>query len=141
MYFNFQVLEKEASRVFVPRAIVKWRLRATLTGFLIQYYKYARGDAIARMNPTRHLIRFGAYLGGSVIALSATRWPLLLLVPAVAGAYWLKPAYRRAHKRIQRGKTFAFITLPFLNAMMDLAKMLGYLVGLIQRKQVLRRHA
>lgn len=140
MYFNFQVLENEGSRVFVPHAIVKWRLRPTLTGFLVQYYKYARGDAIARMHRKRHLIRFGAYLGGSVIALSATMWPLLLLIPVAAGAYWLRHAYKRANKRIQRGKAIAFITLPFLNAMMDLAKMLGYLVGTAQRDQILRRN-
>src|SRR5581483_7848634 len=61
MYFNFRVVGAGVQRAFVPGAIARWHTRPTLGAFLRQYFRYARGDAIAGMYPRRHLVRFASY--------------------------------------------------------------------------------
>lgn len=135
MYFNFRVLEQGATRTFEPRAIVKWQLRATLPDFFCQYYRYARGDAVAGMYWRRHAIRFTAYIMGACIIVLAVKWPPLSALVVAAGLAWLRPAFRRAMKRIGKGRATAFVMIPILAAMMDIAKMAGFLSGIGRRSR------
>lgn len=130
MYFNFRVRELGAVRVFAPDAMVRWRLRPDLASTLRQYYRYGRGDGQARMYPRRHALRFGAYAGGAVAAGVAVRHPALLAaLPVVAGVRMM-PAYRRAFARLEPVEAaLALGALPALEALIDLAKMAGYLSG------------
>lgn len=133
MYFDFRVLDAKASRVFVPDAIVRWRPRPALGSFLRQYYGYARGDGIAGMYPRRHAARFAAYAVGVFLLVAAVAWPPILVVPVLAGAGWLAPAFRRAWRRLPRGRLAALLVIPVLAVLMDGAKMLGYIAGRIVR--------
>ena len=63
MWVNHRWRELGLDMRFAPDAIVRWRLRPTLTATWSQYFRYARGDAHAGMYPERHALRFGVYAG------------------------------------------------------------------------------
>lgn len=58
----------------VRTAVVGWPLRTGLGATWRQYFRYARGDAHARMHPRRHAIRFAVYVGAA--AAIASGWTL-----------------------------------------------------------------
>jgi len=134
MSFNFAVLGTGARRVFVPDAIVGWHTRPTLRDFLRQYFRYARGDAIAGMYPRRHAIRFGSYAAAIALVVLSFRWPWLIAVPIAGIGFWLRPAYRRAWRRLRGERLAAFVAMPFLLVVQDIAKMAGFIAGLPQRR-------
>lgn len=134
MYFNFRVLEAGSTRAFVPDAIVRWRPRSSLRAFLRQYFRYARGDGLAGMYPRRHAIRFGAYAGALGLLVVSWWWPLVIAVPAAGAGAWLAPVYRRAWSRLGSARLSAFVALPVLAALMDGAKMAGYVAGRLHRR-------
>lgn len=140
MWFDLRVVALGGRRLFVPEAIVEWELRPGLRPFLRQYYRYARGDGQARMHDHRHAIRFAAYALGIAAAAVARYRPAALLVPAVAGAVWLRPAYRRAWRRLGSERAAALFALPLLNTAMDAAKMAGYIAGRARRDPALLMH-
>ena len=114
-------------------AVVLWRPRATLRATWTQYFRYARGDAIAGMWPERHALRFAVYSGA--LYASATRGKLRKLAAlAGAGAYAAGPL-RRAMERFEdpADRAKAAIAVPALMAFTDTAKMAGYLAGLPKR--------
>ena len=133
MWVNHRWRELGLDMRFAPDAIVRWRLRPTLTATWAQYFRYARGDAQAGMNPERHALRFGVY-GGLAVALgSRKRWPKALAV-AGAAAYACKPiqrAWRRMPDTSERAA--AAIVVPALMGWIDTAKFAGYAAGLFDR--------
>lgn len=134
MYFNFQVVKAGALRTFVPRAVVRWQLRPTLRATARQYFRYGEGDGIAGMYPHRHALRFGAY----AVALSAglvVRPRRLMPAALAATAVRLRPAYRRAFRRLEPHEAAAaLVCLPALEVFLDIAKMAGYASGVRRRK-------
>jgi glycosyltransferase involved in cell wall biosynthesis len=134
MYFNFRVLDSGARRRFVAAAIARWRPRATFGSFLRQYFRYARGDAIAGMYPRRHALRFGAYAAAIGIGIASTRWPWLIAIPVAAMGFRLRTAYRRAFTRLNRDRMVAVVAIPVIAVLQDVAKMAGYLSGLPHRR-------
>jgi len=133
MYFDFELVRHGVSRRFVPDAIVRWRPRATVRGFVRQYFRYARGDAVAGMYPRRHAARFGAYAATAALVALAFRWPWVVAIPVAGATVWLRPAYARAWRRLRAGRALAFATLPAIAAVQDVAKMAGYLSGFPRR--------
>lgn len=134
MFFNFRTIDSGAKRTFVPDAIVSWRPRRTLRDFVRQYFSYAKGDAIGRMYPHRHAIRFGTYLVAAILIVLSVRWPVAAVLPAGAAVVWLAAAYRRAFRRLKSHRMLALAAIPFIVVVMDAAKMAGYIAGLGQRK-------
>jgi hypothetical protein len=124
--------------VFEPRATVAFRPRATLKAFALQYFRYARGDGKARILVRRHLIRYGAYSAALVLLMLASR--LLRLRKPLAGAslllgaaYCRRPWLRLRATRAQRSVTelgLAAALVPILRTTGDVAKMIGFPVGL-----------
>ncbi|HZR97761.1 MAG TPA: glycosyltransferase [Chloroflexota bacterium] len=122
---------------FAPRAIAHFRPRPTLRAFFRQYYLYARGDGKADLWRERHAIRYGAYLGLPLLLALVRRQPALA-VPAAAlvGAYvrrpyerlWALTAGQPAGLRVA-----ALLWPPLLRVAGDVAKMLGYPVGVTWR--------
>jgi glycosyltransferase involved in cell wall biosynthesis len=133
MWVNHRWRELGLDMRFARDALVRWRLRPTLTATWAQYFKYARGDAQAGLYPERHALRFGAY-GGLVAALgSRKRWPKAL---AVAGAVvYTRLPIRRAWRRMPdpMERAAAAIVVPALMGLIDTAKLAGYAVGLFDR--------
>jgi glycosyltransferase involved in cell wall biosynthesis len=133
MWMNHRWRERNLDIRFAPDAVVRWPLRPDLASTWMQYFRYARGDALAGLYPERHALRFAAY-GGLVAALASDRtWPKLL-VAAGAVAYARTPV-RRAWARLtapaQRASATAAV--PALLALTDIAKMAGYATGLVRR--------
>jgi hypothetical protein len=118
---------------FAPDAVVNWRLRPTLRETWIQYFRYARGDAIAGMYPDRHALRFGVYSAG--LYAWSTRGALRKVAAlAGLGAYVAGPM-RRAATRFEDPMTRARAlgAVPALMAFVDAAKMAGWLAGTAER--------
>jgi hypothetical protein len=133
MYVNHRWRELGLDMRLAPDAIVHWRLRPTLAESWRQYFKYARGDAIAGMYPERHALRFGAYSGALYAWSSNRRLPKLLAL--AAGAAYAATPVRRALSRFDdpADRAKAAVAVPALMAFIDTAKMVGYLAGLVRR--------
>ncbi len=116
-------------------AVVRWHLRPDLRSTFVQYFRYARGDAIAGMHPARHALRFGVY-GGALYAWgSRGRWRKVLTLLAAA-AYARAPLARAARAfpdPLERAT--AYVAVPALMGFLDVAKMAGYLAGLGDRSR------
>lgn len=131
---------------FAPAAIAHFRPRSDLRSFFRQYYLYARGDGKADLWRKRHLVRYTTYLvvlpllallGGLV----SPWWWLGIVVGAAA---YLYVPYRRLLPWLRslpwRERILAVGWVPVIRVTGDVAKMLGYPIGLIWRLQRLRHH-
>ena len=139
LVFDFALRERYGDFPFVDTAVAYFRPRGDLTGYFKQYYRYARGDGKANLWPRRHLVRYFTYLVALPYVLRLiwrekwAGWALLLLG---SGVYCQKPAQRlwgntwgwRPPSRVR-----AFALIPIIRVVGDVAKMLGYPVGLIWR--------
>ena len=120
---------------FAPDAVVYWRLRPDLATTWAQYFRYARGDAVAGLYPERHAVRFAVYGSLLVVLASGRTWPKVL---AAAGAVaYARTPTRRAWARLRepRQRAAATAAVPALLALTDAAKMAGYAVGLALRSK------
>jgi cellulose synthase/poly-beta-1,6-N-acetylglucosamine synthase-like glycosyltransferase len=123
---------------FIPQAAVRFRPRPTPWDYARQYFGYARGDGVAGLWPERHALRYCAYAGLILLGLAAwysTPWILLALIPAIA-THTLAP-YRRLWTQTRRlclaERCVAFALIPMIRLLGDIAKMIGYPVGLWRR--------
>jgi glycosyltransferase involved in cell wall biosynthesis len=133
MWVNHRWRERGLDLRFAPHAIVRWRLRPTMKATWTQYFRYARGDAIAGLYPERHAVRIGAY-GGLFAALASRRtWPKVLA--AAGGVAYARGPVARAWRRTRdaRERPFAAVVVPALMAWIDSAKIAGYAAGLGER--------
>ncbi len=120
---------------FQPRAVVRFRPRPTVGAFFVQYFRYARGDGKAGLFARRHAIRYGAYLGGTLLAMGAfdRRGGILPVALLVAGAvgYLRRPLLRLSVSASSAGDFMRCAPLlPVVRIVGDVAKMVGYPVGL-----------
>jgi glycosyltransferase involved in cell wall biosynthesis len=130
MYVDHRWRQLGLDMRLVPDAVARWRLRGSLAETWTQYFRYARGDAIAGMHTGRNLLRFAVYGAAIAVLLSDRRLPRL--AAAAAGtAYAYRPIFR-ALRRVPGvpEKVAAALTVPALMAFTDAAKMAGYLAGL-----------
>ncbi len=139
LLFDFALRAANYRFAFSPQAVVRFRPRGNLRAFWEQYYQYARGDGKANLWLARHLIRYTTYL----VAL-----PLLIALsfkaPLVSTPLWLVAAaimFYTPYKRlipmlgklsfIDRLRAVAWV--PILRVAGDVAKMMGYPVGVVWR--------
>jgi GT2 family glycosyltransferase len=122
-------LKRAGSRfLFVPQAIAHFRPRGSLRTFFRQYYLYARGDGKAGLWPRRHAIRYAAYL--IAILAVATRNRIVWLLPLGVAAYTRRPYDRLDVTGLSLLETgYALTLVPVIRFVGDVAKMLGYPVG------------
>ncbi len=144
LVFDRALREKYGPFPFKSKAVVYFRPRGSLRAFFRQYYFYARGDGKANLWPGRHLIRYLTYLILLPIILRLAwreKWPGWLLLLLGIGAYSRRPAERlwestwgwRPPARLR-----AFALIPIIRLVGDVAKMLGYPVGLVWRSRKLK---
>ena len=139
LLFDFALRECCGQFAWAPDARVYFRPRPTLRSFFKQYYRYARGDGKADLWRKRHAIRYGTYLVAlpAVTTLALARragWWLALL--AGAAAYLRRPVQRLTRQWHGYGwpqRMEALALLPLLRLVGDVAKMIGYPVGLLWR--------
>ncbi len=132
--------------VWTPDAAVWFRPRGTLAAFFRQYFCYARGDGKADLWRGRHAIRYAAYGFGLLSLLAGRRQPAWLFPLFAAGALYCAQPVRRLfatppplHQADERGvlhsgnAVLALTCIPLIRFVGDLAKMLGYPVGVACR--------
>jgi glycosyltransferase involved in cell wall biosynthesis len=135
MYLNHRLVDAGAQIELAPRAIAYWRVRPTLAQTWRQYRRYAEGDAVARMYPGRHLLRFAAYT--MAVAAMVTRHGWLVRLAVLGGAAYAARPLRRAIRRLPEGspdRARAIVAVPAMMVFIDAAKMWGYLRGLASRQ-------
>jgi glycosyltransferase involved in cell wall biosynthesis len=139
LIFDFALRRRFGPFVFAPQAIAYFRPRGSLRAFFRQYYQYARGDGKADLFRRRHAIRYLTYLvAAPMIALMGwvfSPWWLMLYVVGAA-AYTLTP-YRRLAAMWSTLSTAekiqAALLVPVTRVTGDVAKMIGYPVGVVWR--------
>lgn len=141
LIFDLALKEQFSPFYFAPRAVAYFRPRRSLRDFFWQYFYYARGDGKANLWPMRHAVRYMTYLVGLPFIgwqIWRGRWAGWVLFVAGLLAYCLKPARRlwpatsgwRPPSRIR-----AFTLIPIIRLVGDIAKMIGYPLGILWRFQ------
>jgi glycosyltransferase involved in cell wall biosynthesis len=140
LVFDFALRKKYGSFAFAPEAIAHFKPRGSLKSFFKQYYLYARGDGKANLWLKRHLIRYGAYLVGiPAIALLCAISPWFLSLYFIGAVFYLKRPYQRLIPMLRRLNRSAFAQLkaigwvPIIRVAGDIAKMIGYPIGIVWR--------
>jgi glycosyltransferase involved in cell wall biosynthesis len=136
LIFDLRVRDWYGPFAFAPEAIVYFRPRSSLHDFFVQYYRYARGDGKADLWRKRHAIRYLTYLVAAPLvavagaAISPWWWSLYLI--SIPGMFWT--GWRRLARvwgdidLIQRLQ--AVLWVPMTRVTGDVAKMIGYPVGM-----------
>ncbi len=141
LVFDFSLLKKYTSFAFAPEAIAYFRPRSSLRAFIKQYYQYARGDGKANLWLQRHLIRYATYLIAvpliAWLSLSVSAWFWLL---SLGGAIaYLKRPYQRLSSWLPKLRSIdrikSIVWIPIIRLVGDIAKMIGYPVGVVWRKK------
>jgi glycosyltransferase involved in cell wall biosynthesis len=143
LLFDLALREKFGAFAFAPEAIAYFKPRSSLKSFLKQYYLYARGDGKANLWLKRHLIRYGTYLiGVPAIALLGAISPWFWLLYVVGAAFYLKRPYQRLRPMwgslSRSGQIKSIGWVPVIRVAGDIAKMLGYPVGVLWRRRFRR---
>ncbi|KQW06672.1 hypothetical protein ASC66_09465 [Leifsonia sp. Root4] len=122
---------------FAGDALVTWSARPNLMSYIKQYYRYARGDGKAGLWRKRHVIRYTAYVIGVLLAIGMLSQPWLGFA-LVAGAVAYMQKFWRRVVRSRSGSMASMVAelalVPVIVVAGDLAKMLGYPVGLRWRR-------
>ncbi|HEY67706.1 MAG: glycosyl transferase family 2 [Chloroflexi bacterium] len=141
LIFDFRLRDLYGPFVFVPEALVHFRPRSSLRAFFVQYYRYARGDGRADLWRRRHAIRYLTYLVATpLIALAGalvSPWWWALYLISIPGMFWVP--WRRL-TRMWGGlsltqKLQAALWVPVIRITGDIAKMIGYPVGVLWRRR------
>lgn len=135
LVFDFKLRERYGPFPFVPQAVVYFRPRRNLAAFLKQYYRYARGDGKAGLWFCRHLIRYLTYLVVTPLLAALTLLHSLWWGGGylAGGALLFGTPFKRLWPMTQgwdilrRLRTFAWV--PIIRVAGDVAKMVGYPVG------------
>jgi glycosyltransferase involved in cell wall biosynthesis len=136
LIFDLRLRARYGPFVFVPEAMVHFRPRSSVRAFFLQYYRYARGDGKADLWRLRHAIRYLTYLVavpliGAVGIMSHPAWWALYSI-ALPAMFWIpwRRLSRMWDNRRPVEKLQAALWVPIIRITGDLAKMVGYPVGL-----------
>ncbi len=139
LVFDLALLRAGRKFHFAPQAVAYFRPRESLRAFWRQYYQYARGDGKADLWRKRHAIRYATYLVGVPLASVAglVHHPLWWLLFPLAAAVYLWSPYRRLLPMLEglsaQDKIKAVLWVPIIRLWGDVAKMVGYPVGVLWR--------
>jgi len=139
LVFDFGLRDAGYRFTFAPRALVHFRPRQSWRAYLKQYYRYARGDGKANLYLFRHLARYGAYLVALPLLIALAIWasPWWWLGALAAIGLLLRTPLRRLWPTIQGiswpERLCALAWAPAIRIGGDLAKMVGYPVGVVWR--------
>jgi glycosyltransferase involved in cell wall biosynthesis len=139
LVFDLALLRAGRKFTFAPRAVAYFRPRGSLAAFWRQYYQYARGDGKADLWRKRHAIRYLTYLVGVplVTMAGAVYHPLCWTLFPLAAALYLWSPYRRLLPMLGglsvQNNIKAVLWVPIIRLWGDVAKMVGYPVGVFWR--------
>ncbi|HJX39077.1 MAG TPA: glycosyltransferase [Anaerolineae bacterium] len=139
LVFDFALLDSGHKFHFAPEAVAYFRPRGSLRAFGRQYYQYARGDGKADLWRRRHATRYLTYLVGIplVVTLGVVQHPVWWVMLIGGAAAYLWTPYRRLWPLLRglplADKIKAILWVPIIRLWGDLAKMVGYPVGVLWR--------
>ncbi len=143
LVFDMRLQKTQPPFVFAPDALVYFRPRETMSSYFKQYYLYARGDGKADLWRKRHLIRYITYLVITplILILASLAHPLFSGLFLIGGAVYLYQPYRRLPtvmsdnpEKSPLAWIGAILLIPLIRVVGDVAKMIGYPVGLLWRR-------
>jgi glycosyltransferase involved in cell wall biosynthesis len=130
--FDLAIRRSGSRFAFASDAIAWFQPRSSPTAFFRQYYRYARGDGKAGLWPRRHAIRYLTYLFATYLVVRHSRLAWLLALGIAA--YTQRPYGRLDLSGLSLAETLGALGLvPVIRLVGDVAKMLGYPVGLVWR--------
>lgn len=141
LIFDLRLRDLYGPFPFVPQAQVHFRPRGSLRAFFRQYYRYARGDGKADLWRRRHMARYLTYLvaGPATLILALFHSPWWWLALAAGFAAYTTTPYRRLWPMLERHgfleRLEAVLLVPVIRVTGDVAKMLGYPLGLVWRRR------
>lgn len=142
--FDLDLRARTPTFGWAPTAVAHFRPRSSLRAFARQYYLYARGDGKAGLWPRRHAIRYATYMVAAplLLLLGLRRWAAWVVLTLGLAAMLFTP-YKRL-VRLTRGwpraaRLRAAAWTPLIRVTGDVAKMLGYPVGVAWRMKHRRR--
>ncbi len=137
LVFDFKLRRAGFRFAWVPSAIVHFRPRLTLSAFFRQYYRYARGDGKADLWFWRHLARYSAYALAPPMVIAGVWFPPLWGLATLGGFAYLYRPYKRLLPKTAvfpwSKKIAAILYVPLIRLCGDLAKMMGYPIGVFWR--------
>ena len=145
LIFDFRLQDRYGPFLFVPGARAHFRPRGSLGVFFKQYYRYARGDGKADLWRKRHALRYLTYLlaGPLLVALALLHSPWWGLALLAGAAVYTATPYRRLWPMLVSYGPFdrlkALLLVPVIRVVGDVAKMIGYPLGLAWRWRNRRR--
>lgn len=141
---NAQRPATQSAFVWAPSAAVYFRPRATLRAFWTQYYRYARGDGKADLWRKRQLVRYLTYLVVLPALVGHAGWGcfarwlgwlgLAIGVIVYCGRPWQRLG-ALAGGLTWRQQLGAYLWVPLIRLVGDVAKLVGYPVGCWWRYQ------
>jgi len=134
LVFDLDLRRAGCRFAFAPDAVVHFRPRSSLRSFFRQYFLYARGDGKADLWRGRHAVRYAVYLAATFVLRQGGLGRWLLLAGGLA--YIRRPIQRllpRLREETVERAVYAVILVPVIRLVGDVAKMLGYPVGVVWR--------
>ncbi|HYE60328.1 MAG TPA: glycosyltransferase [Candidatus Kapabacteria bacterium] len=131
--FDLTIQQHGVTPVFLREPLVFWRPRATVGAYLRQLFGYTRSDGHAKLFLHRQLIRYTVY-GVSILFALYGQWIILGVgVLIYMWKFWRRWwMFTKAKSLFFR--TIGFLYVPLLVALGDGAKMLGWIVGVWERR-------
>lgn len=135
-YFHRQLLS-QVRVLFAPDAVVEWEQRKTLASVFRQFFRYMEGEALGGLHASRNLLRFAVYLSALLCLLFSISRPGLLLPMLLCGTAFGIAYSIGSYRKFIGLKCYpllgpALFAIPALLLFADVAKMAGYLSGLIK---------
>ena len=133
-YFHNAIRDSRFRMRMERGAVVYWRLRPGYRAIFRQFYRYMRGDGMARQHTLRHLLRLAAYGAGfALLGLSVAHPVFLLPFLLGVGLYMTQPIrnFRRLNRYPLDARALGMLYALLL--VMDAGKICGYLAGLAAR--------
>jgi glycosyltransferase involved in cell wall biosynthesis len=131
--FGQHLLSAGCTFDFAPNAIVHWRMHGSLRAVYRQFFQYAESDG-----ELGHWFGHYAKAFTGVILLLAfvllaffSPW-MLLAIPLMGAAYWLRYFTRAWHRGAKRRA--AALLAPLVSLTVDLANLAGYITGRVRRR-------
>ena len=123
--------------LFAPDAVVEWEQRKTLASVFRQFFRYMEGEALGGLHASRNLLRFAVYLSALLCLLFSISRPGLLLPMLLCGTAFGIAYSIGSYRKFIGLKCYpllgpALFAIPALLLFADVAKMAGYLSGLIK---------
>jgi glycosyltransferase involved in cell wall biosynthesis len=131
-YFHNRILASRFTIRLDPEPLVRWGLRPDLKSVGRQFFRYMRGDGKAGQHTGRHLARLTAYLAGLILVCMSFTNPLWLM-PLALGivVYFGQPVANFRRLGVYPLSLRAVLWMAALLIVMDMAKMSGYVSGLV----------